>query len=519
MPWNYYQYLAANFGISFGLAFLSLIIMIALLLCRTSTFYLFVKLFFNIEHSERYRKAEHTKKGAHEQEGWCCHYQPPDEPNTLSCWCCWCCPCGRCFCCRSQPLKNEQTEEFLVLNLYDEDSFELPKRNTCVFQRLVCCKGRLRMKRAPYCATFCVKTALLIMIAAIFTAVFVVFFDGLILIVVSVDPNGRCPDEGPYDCYDHSPDRTYYNCSSSDQNVDPSLGRVTCYRWFKQDITTHDVLDQIGLCGGLMAAFGVFVILFVRFNIYILKHRYVEKDKRDGEQKVNGSRRPTVNEPLSSVPQSVVYDAEKMPLLKYKDYCCCCNPSEFEFDDCCCFGLDKCCQQCIRDSSKGADDSPPQPCYRRCCTCLQRFERPELVIVWVIVLAVVISGLIIAMVLIGQYPVSVTGMTYAILATAFGVTAITFPIFLVQRKQSDLDEAKDQKNKSKPSCGCTNCNSKKEPEQSNVISSPLSSASNRIDIQGSNTKPTIIQNTNSIQPVRVLVAKNSDRYFRSPPQE
>ncbi len=501
MTWNYYQYLAANFGISFGLAFFSIVLMIALLVCRTDTFYLFIKLLFGIEDWKDHREAEQAKIAAQKQEGCCCcHFQSLDESNKQSCWCCWCCPLGHCFWCRSQsqPLKDVHYNNVLILNLYDEDSFLVPKDNTCVFRNLVCCKEKLRIKRVPYCESFCLKAALLIMIAAIFTAVFVVFFDGLILIVVSVDPNGVCPDEGPYDCYDNSPARTYFNCSSADLVVNSSLGRVTCYRWFKKDITTHDVLDQIGLCGGLMAAFGVFVIIFLRFNIYVLKQKVEDPSKPHVEQTGNG-------------PQGC------------KDYCCCCNPGEFEFNDCCCFGLEKYVHQCIRQYTKGTSKSRRQRCCTRCCntccTSLQQFKRPELVIVWVIVLFVVVSGFIVAMVLVGQYPVSVTGMTYAILAAAFGVTAVAFPVFLVRRTQSDLKDAEERKHNKELIGEFMKYIQKKKREQPSSASRHPSSSSNGIVTQASNVKPTIGRDGNSYQPVRILAPQNSDRYVRSPPQE
>jgi hypothetical protein len=435
MTWTYNQYVGANMGISFGLALLSLVFMLALLLCRTDTFYLFIKLLFNIEHEEVNAEEEHSTAEA-----------------------------ILCCCCTSEPrdgtkkIQQKKCAKDIVLNLYEEDTFRVPMNNTCALHKLVCCQGKCSFKYFPHCDACFLKTALVVMATAVFTAVFVVFFDGLILIVSSVDQNGNCPILGMMDCYSNSLPHTYFSCNSSNTLIDASLGRVTCYRWFSQDITTHDVIDQVGLCGGLMAAFGVFVIIFLRFNVYILKRK--SDDKSDSED----------------------------------------SPTPFTLDDCCCCGLDKVVRRYIRNR-------------KYCCSCLQVFKRPELVVVWVLVLIMTVGGFITAMVLL--YPVSVTGMTYAILAAALGVTAVAFPVFLVKRSPKDLEDTKLRKDNKALIEQFIDYIKKMQAHSSSPI--VVLQAANGLSDYGQ--KQNSERNMSSNRTTAVLAAHNSKRYLPTQRQE
>ncbi|CAF4205345.1 unnamed protein product, partial [Adineta steineri] len=103
--------------------------------------------------------------------------------------------------------------------------------------------------------SFLPPLALLIMATAVLTATFVLFLSELFLIGRYVSPNSKCPSDDEMDCYT-TVNSTYFYCNSSDTRIDASLGSLVCYRWIKQNIETVEILNQIGLCGGLLQAFG-----------------------------------------------------------------------------------------------------------------------------------------------------------------------------------------------------------------------------------------------------------------------
>jgi hypothetical protein len=119
---------------------------------------------------------------------------------------------------------------------------------------------------------FVPRFALILMATAILTATLMLFFSGLILITEYVPSNSKCPSQGEMDCYTIM-DNTYFYCNSSDTRVDASLGSLICYRWVKENIGTVDVLNQIGLCGGLIQAFGWFVNIFLRALLHMLQRK------------------------------------------------------------------------------------------------------------------------------------------------------------------------------------------------------------------------------------------------------
>ncbi|CAF1459716.1 unnamed protein product [Didymodactylos carnosus] len=117
----------------------------------------------------------------------------------------------------------------------------------------------------------CLKVAFVFMSTCVVAATLVVFFDGLFLIVDDVTTNSKCPLDGEMDCY--SRNNTYFFCNSSDTQIDASLGSLTCYRWLKDGTSTVDILNQVGLCAGLIQAFGWLVNLFLRFLFYVFEAR------------------------------------------------------------------------------------------------------------------------------------------------------------------------------------------------------------------------------------------------------
>ncbi|CAF2242831.1 unnamed protein product [Rotaria magnacalcarata] len=81
--------------------------------------------------------------------------------------------------------------------------------------------------------------------------------------------NQKCPDDGDMNCYSTSKTREHFYCNSSDISIPASLGSVTCYRWFKTGMSTLQVLEQIGLCAGLIQVFNWLVNLYLRLLLFV----------------------------------------------------------------------------------------------------------------------------------------------------------------------------------------------------------------------------------------------------------
>ena len=122
--------------------------------------------------------------------------------------------------------------------------------------------------------------ALLIMATAVLTATFVFFLSELILINYYVLPNSKCPSDYEMDCYTIV-NSTYFYCNSSDTRINASLGSLVCYRWIKENIGTVDILNQTGLCGGLLQAFEWFVNIFLRLLFHVLQRKKSSPPERD----------------------------------------------------------------------------------------------------------------------------------------------------------------------------------------------------------------------------------------------
>ncbi|CAF1106906.1 unnamed protein product [Adineta steineri] len=127
--------------------------------------------------------------------------------------------------------------------------------------------------------SFLPPLALLIMATAVLTATFVLFLSELFLIGRYVSPNSKCPSDDEMDCYT-TVNSTYFYCNSSDTRIDASLGSLVCYRWIKQNIETVEILNQIGLCGGLLQAFGWFVNIFLRLLLHVLQRKKSSPSER-----------------------------------------------------------------------------------------------------------------------------------------------------------------------------------------------------------------------------------------------
>jgi hypothetical protein len=123
---------------------------------------------------------------------------------------------------------------------------------------------------------FAPRLALVLMSGAVITAAIMLFLSGIILIHEYIPPNSKCPSDGDMDCYTITNTTIYFHCNSSDIRIDESLGGLICFRWTKENLGTIDILNQIGLCTGLIQAFGWFVNIFLRLLLHMLqrnKHR------------------------------------------------------------------------------------------------------------------------------------------------------------------------------------------------------------------------------------------------------
>lgn len=98
-----------------------------------------------------------------------------------------------------------------------------------------------------------------------------VFIDGIILNVIYLSSNQKCPENGDMDCYSTSNKNKYFFCNSSDILIPESLGPVVCYRWFKKGMSTLEILEQIGLCTGIFQMFNLMVEFYLRLLFYVFE--------------------------------------------------------------------------------------------------------------------------------------------------------------------------------------------------------------------------------------------------------
>lgn len=119
--------------------------------------------------------------------------------------------------------------------------------------------------------TFFIWFSLCFTTAMVIAATLIVFVDGIILNVIYLKVDSNCPSNGNMDCYmtrRGSSNHTYFFCNSSDTQFPQYFGSVTCYRWWKDSLSTVDVLNQIGLCTGVIQAFGWIVYLYFHLLIW-----------------------------------------------------------------------------------------------------------------------------------------------------------------------------------------------------------------------------------------------------------
>ena len=122
-----------------------------------------------------------------------------------------------------------------------------------------------------------VLTTLFILLCAFILGLMsVIIFDGCFLSSAGLEVNDQCPED-PMDCFvftdkDSILPNGPFKCSpghSADFITNESDGYAWCYGWVIKRQTTRKVLDQIGICSGLIGLFGTILALI----IYLAKHQ------------------------------------------------------------------------------------------------------------------------------------------------------------------------------------------------------------------------------------------------------
>jgi hypothetical protein len=105
---------------------------------------------------------------------------------------------------------------------------------------------------------------LCIMTGVVIGVTVIVFVDGVILNVIYLPTNHKCPDDSDMNCYSTSGNYSYFFCNSSELLIPESLGAVTCFKWFKKDMSTLLILEYLGICTGLFQIYNWLVQLYLR---------------------------------------------------------------------------------------------------------------------------------------------------------------------------------------------------------------------------------------------------------------
>ena len=107
----------------------------------------------------------------------------------------------------------------------------------------------------------------------------VLIFQACILANTRVAPDEACPDDYPMDCFIINPDASGHNsisdhasfrCYPLNKTQFPShLSNATaqCFGWVISQQTTQDVLDQLGVCTGLLGLFSTLLALTICIDI------------------------------------------------------------------------------------------------------------------------------------------------------------------------------------------------------------------------------------------------------------
>ena len=141
------------------------------------------------------------------------------------------------------------------INVYDEKLKKNDKRLTCLSRSFVC------------------------MCAGILAIMPVLILDGCVLGSIGLSDGDNCPDD-PMDCFvfdqyeTNSPSSSFQCMPGNLANFSATLpgGYSWCYGWIIKRQTTKRVLDQLGVCTGLMGLFATIFALFV----YVSKKKIMQ---------------------------------------------------------------------------------------------------------------------------------------------------------------------------------------------------------------------------------------------------
>ena len=109
---------------------------------------------------------------------------------------------------------------------------------------------------------------LVILTTLIISASLVAAFNSLFLNTSSVYQDGPCPPLGPMECFCGS-NSTFFLCDTGKTvSCLQDVHSAACFRWIARDVTTSDVTTQLGVTAGLLVAFGNIAQAIIR--IYLL---------------------------------------------------------------------------------------------------------------------------------------------------------------------------------------------------------------------------------------------------------
>ncbi|CAF1095588.1 unnamed protein product [Adineta ricciae] len=116
---------------------------------------------------------------------------------------------------------------------------------------------------------FLIMTISVIVISSIIIA----GIEGCFLASITVYPDGPCPIYGLMECF-HGSNFTYFPCTPGNTiNFTLYSNSATCFRWIARDASISNVVTQIGICTGLLTAFGSVVEVVIRLLLFVFQQR------------------------------------------------------------------------------------------------------------------------------------------------------------------------------------------------------------------------------------------------------
>ena len=114
---------------------------------------------------------------------------------------------------------------------------------------------------------------ILMLTTVVISTTILAFGEGCILASITAYQSGPCPPQGEMECF-YGSNATYFQCTVEEViNLPPSILSATCFRWVAPHLDVSDVLNQIGVCTGLLTALGSFAEVFLRLLLYVHQQR------------------------------------------------------------------------------------------------------------------------------------------------------------------------------------------------------------------------------------------------------